>query len=155
VTELEQLFDHMKECSKSAFEEFGHCTPMFVTLEPPLIMPVPFRNLNEKRTLVSLVKAIFKEQKVQRYGFAFEAWFATAKLEPVVDISKVIQPSERPDRQECIYVMAEEKGKPARCGMWKIKRTKKGWGKVVEFMKMDGAEEIGMFRNMLGTEILQ
>lgn len=156
MTELEDLFETMKTTSKQTFEKFGEHVPMFLAPEAGLVMPIPHRNMAEKRMLVSMVKAIFKEQRVTRYGFAFEAWMATIPLvhKASIDIGNVTLPSERPDRQECIMIITEEKGKPPITGMWLIKRNKKGRGKIGEFQLLDGAEEVGAFRNMLGTEIL-
>jgi hypothetical protein len=156
MSELEDLFEHMKHSSKNVFKKHGTCVPMFMTIEPPMIIPMPWRDLTEKRFLVSMIKALFKSRGVVRYGFAFEAWMATQPItdETIIDVAKIVPPSDRPDRTEGISVIAEEKGMKPLAGYWPITRDKRGRGILGEFQKMDGSEDIGMFRNMLGTEVL-
>jgi len=156
MSKLKDLFESMKHASKATFKKHGECVPMFVTLEPPLIIPVPWRDLQERHFTVAMIKALFKEHNVTRFGFAFEAWLATEYLkDKVVDIDNIVPPAQRPDRQECILVIAEEKGLPTMAGMWPITRDKKGRGIIGEFkLSDDSFETIGAYRNMLGTEVL-
>lgn len=152
---LEELFLHMKNTAERVFAKYGECLPVFVTLEPPMILPCAFHDLAEKRMKVAMIKALFKETGVKRYGFAFEAWFASEPVRGLaVDIAEVTPPSEREDRKEAIIVVAEEKGMAPLHGMWIIERDRKGRGRLADFSRPDHADELGLFRNMLGTEIL-
>lgn len=156
MTDLEKIFEMVKGASKVAFELHGRCPPMFLTLEPSLVIPALWQDLEGKSAMISMIKALFKEYNVQRYGFAFEAWIAMEDTpkDGVIDIAAVVPPSQRADRQEAILVMAEEKGLPTLQGMWPITRNKKGRGKIGKFKQPDNFEALGVFRNMLGTEIL-
>lgn len=159
MSELSDLFEAMKNASKEIFEKHGECVPVFITLEPPFIIPTPWRDFTEKNIQVAMIKALFKEHNVKRFGFAFEAWMSIEVLDDdkVVNVADIVAPSERPDRQECIMVIAEEKGLPAKFGIWPITRDKKGRGIIGKFKQSDGEEsfeQVGAYRNMLGTEIL-
>lgn len=155
-TDLEALFELVKATAKRVFEENGQCVPIFVTMEPPMVIPCVFSNAGEKRMQVALVKALFKERGVKRYGLAFEAWFsAMENLGKSIDVDALTPPSENPDRKECIFVTAEEKGMPPLGGVWYIERDRKGRGKIKKFEVPKGEyDSIGAFRNMLGADIL-
>jgi hypothetical protein len=70
-----------------------------------------------------------------------------------VESTDMLPPSQSPNRQECIFILAEEKGGLTKTGQFPIKRDgeKVSTGEFIHFEK--GSTEMGMtFSNMFGED---
>lgn len=149
---LENLFEHAKTQAREIFLDQGNCMPVFITLDPTMIIPFVFGDNNEKRILADAIRAIFKQEKVSGYVYVFEAWMAMEKRgdRKTIDTDKLVPPSQRPDRTEAIVIMAENKNGETMNGIYPIIGKKQ----LGPFEKSDHMEAIGSVRNMLGMDVL-
>ena len=155
MTELEKLFDQVKEHSRRSMVEEGGIYPTFFCHIPdndacgviPCIWNSPF----QKRYVIEQVKAKFRELKIERYAFYGESWMTDrrglAADEPT--------PAERMAvRQEVIFVYAENRNGCAKAGWWPISDVA-GQVTLGDFVARDAeAYSAGnMFANMFGVDI--
>lgn len=161
--ELRSFFNFVKDHAALIFVERGELVPMFFVQHqdgPMAIVPCPWRDHGEKRMMIEALKRVIKMTGgAQYYAFVCEAWMAKvpAPEGAVFDASKETPPSQRADRYEAVWVVAEEKG-TAFGGFFKISRDKDNKPSVGEFEEMTepgGMIMMGPFRNILGHEVLQ
>jgi hypothetical protein len=152
MTELEKLVEFTKERSRAIFNEDGEIVPTFFCHVPNVngygMIPCHWENSEQKHLIVCLVKTKFLELGVDRYAFVAESWIANRSGNESADL---LPPSQSPNRQECIFIHAEEKGGLSKTGQFPIKRDGE---KVLtgEFVNFEGGlTGIGMiFSNMFG-----
>jgi len=152
MTELEKLVEFTKERSRAIFNEDGGIIPTFVCHVPNVdgygMIPCHWEDGRQKHLVVCLVKKKFLELGVDRYAFVAESWTANRTGDESTDM---LPPSQSPNRQECIFIHAEEKGGLSKTGQFLIKRDgeKVSTGEFVHFE--EGLTGIGMtFSNMFG-----
>jgi hypothetical protein len=107
-------------------------------------------NSRQKHLVVCLVKEKFLELGVDRYVFVAESWTANRTGDESTDI---LPPSQAPNRQECIFIHAEEKGGLSKTGQFPINRDgeKVSTGEFIHFE--EGPSELGTtFSNMFGED---
>lgn len=113
------------------------------------IFATPWGNTEEKHLTVEAMRAIMHTEQAQAYSLLTEAWMATVEGDEAKRPYDGPPPSERPDRQECVVMMAANRAGEHRHVHLKIVRGKKG--ECAELKRIDGPEDriSTLFDNLL------
>jgi len=76
-----------------------------------------FENNDDKQSTLNMYATILAVQQIQMYSFASEAWMARENPGPFV------APSQRSDRQECLFILTCDKQNNHYHTMLKVERT--------------------------------
>ena len=150
---LEELFNHGKEFAKHAFEEQGFLCPMWLIETAngehfPVM--VPFETRSDKIAAVEALKELLQSKKAVRYVSMVEAWTKAVKTREEMDRLYEAGPlSEHPDREEILYILAEDKHH-MRSGIFRIIRPVNGDPYLSEFeAHPENCESEGTFTHLL------
>ena len=103
------------------------------------IYATPWSNTREKHLVTLCMKDIMREKHCTAYSLLVEAWMATVAGEEAKEPYDGPPPSERPDRQECVVIMAvDHAGKHVHKHLM-IKRDAEG--RCAELRRLDGPED--------------
>jgi hypothetical protein len=156
---LEQLYNHGKKFAALRFNADGHLAPMWImeTINGkhiPVVMSMEV--MADKDRCAAAIQELLTQKQAVRYVSLLEAWMATvdktATRQELYDELAVVPVSERPDRQEVIWVIAEDRHHKL-AGYYTIIRPKIGKPRVGDYIEQHPAEKgevEGRFVNMLG-----
>lgn len=147
---LRELFDRHVEFAKTIFDRQGEIHPMWVGQDSNGVlypMMAWISDQEDKEQTISKVREIFIKHNVVRYVAMIEAWMVTAnKDENPYDV----KPSERPDKEEVVWLIGEEIGHKPIAGHMKIVRDADNNGTLQDITVMDSSEDIrGLFTDVL------
>lgn len=143
---LRTLFDACRNSAAKVFRLSGGMVGCF-TIEFPSgrlrSIPIMWGSNEEKHLKLAMARALFQGAGIVRLVYTTEMWFLPVVREsgerPDFDNAPI--PSESPDRQEGLFVMAEERGDPSTLGAVAIitrdesgKPTLGEWDASGEFM---------------------
>lgn len=108
---LAEFFEDIKTAAIGRLNEFGAdqtpSTFFLLTDDGVVVIPCPWRNNDEKHAMVATVRSTAQGLKVRCYAFVTEMWMATIERDRSGDIDMTIVPSEHPDREEGLMIIAE------------------------------------------------
>jgi hypothetical protein len=113
---LDQLFEDTKRRVRDHFEKTGEVPGAFLCVtedHEAFAFEAPWSNPDEKAASFSVLRDAFRARGVVRYAFASEVWMSATKSGP---------PSEAPDREEGVEVLAVDRDGSRRGTMAKIAR---------------------------------
>lgn len=107
---LDGLLANAENFARHAFKHQGEVVPMFIAVHGGHVhvIAAPWRDEGEKHVMVATLREEFRELGIERFAFMVEAWMVAAK--PDADLSNLPRPSEHPDRQEVVHILAMERG---------------------------------------------
>jgi hypothetical protein len=113
------------------------------------IFMTPWGNSREKRLVIETMRDVMREKRVSAYSMLTEAWMLRV---PGVTSEKEYtgpMPSESPDRQECVVMMAANKAGEHRYQTMETVRDAEG--KCIELRQLSSVEDrfTGVFDNLL------
>lgn len=118
------------------------------------IFATPWSNWQEKQLTVGAMRLIMRKHGTIAYSLLVETWYAHATAEEVKQKEYVgPPPSERPDRQEAVAIMAANREGQTTHRMFEIIR--KMDGRCRELRRLDGPEDSvtsGLFDNLLDNK---
>ena len=122
---LDELFEHGKHFAKHAFEVQGYLCPMWLVETSdgkhfPVLMP--FSSRDDKLRAIEALKEFLQDKKAVRYVSMVEAW--TKTFDDTEEANRLMEAgplSEHHDKDEIIYVIAEDKHH-SRSGIFRIIR---------------------------------
>lgn len=153
---LDEIFNHGVEVSKMLFEAQGELQPMWVGEDNsgsilPIMGQMPERN--ERDGFAYALKRLLESRGIIRYVAMLERWMVIGKVKEMpksVELGASIQ--SHPDRQEAIWVTAEDKkSNETRSGYYVILRPEHGKAKLAPFKHMDSSQSEGRFAKLLTT----
>lgn len=160
--ELKEVFDMGVNCAQIAFPVVGAVFPTWfgVTAEGKIV-PIAARQMDDKDATLAKVKEAFKEEGVVQYVSVLESWMLKTAEEDVAKAAiKAIEEgrmavSEHPDREEAVFVAAEDGHGGSISGFMKIIRPEKGNPVLGELeMLPTGTHSSGRFVDLLGSPAL-
>ena len=157
---LEQLYNHGKGFAAAQFNAEGAISPMWIleTIDGKHIPVVaPMEAMADKDQFAAAIQELMQLKRAVRYVSMLEAWMATVdkdiNRQELYDELAVVPVRERPDRQEIIWVIAEDRYHKM-AGYYTIIRPENGPPRVGEYIehhyKTEKGEVEGRFVNLLG-----
>lgn len=135
MTDLDEFFTKVQSFAKINFNKFGEHMPMFyVDVGSKIdILPAPWQTNQQKEQMLAVMRMGVEMDAIKFCSFVTEVWFSVVdKPESrVVDMANITPPSQDPDRQEMLMVIAIDKI-GHRIIAWEIKRGS-GKPKLVAF----------------------
>jgi len=117
------------------------------------IIATPWGGPEQKHLTVEAMRSVMRKRQIIAYSLLVEAWFAHAERDEVNadGTIKGPMPSQRPDRKECVCILAQDHYGARRNLHLEIIRDKSG--RCAELRKMTGAEDVitGIFDDLLHT----
>jgi hypothetical protein len=114
------------------------------------IFATPWGNNREKYIVIETMRDIMREKNATAYSMLTEAWMLRVQGVGITEENyKGPMPSESPDRQECVVMMAANRDGEHR---YQTLETVRGAeGKCVELRPLSGTEDrfMGIFDNLL------
>jgi hypothetical protein len=117
------------------------------------IFATPWGNNREKHIVIETMRDIMREKSATSYSMVTEAWMLHVQGVGVTEENyKGPMPSESPDRQECVVIMAANKDGEHRYETLETVRGDKG--KCVELRLLSKIEDrfTGIFDNLLNSK---
>lgn len=116
---LQALTEHAQNILIERHEE--SLMPMYhIVGDEQLIIGCPWTNEKEKVATLRTIKAEAKKQNATMIGFVCEMWMTVHDTS--VDVTKVVPPSQSPDRIEGVLAVATD-GTDTKANCWKIVRA--------------------------------
>jgi hypothetical protein len=117
------------------------------------VIPCLWQNSFQKHLVLGRVKAKIKELNIDHFGFYAESW--------ITDRSGLATDEPTPqkrliDREECIFIYAEQKDGLSKSGYWPITESG-GKAPLGDFVRYNGSPTSmrTTFANMFGVELFQ
>jgi hypothetical protein len=113
------------------------------------IFATPWGNNREKHLVIETMRDVMREKHAAAYSMLTEAWMLRVTGDAAKGEYKGPMPSESPDRQECVVIMAANRDGEHR---YETLETVRGAeGKCVELRQLSGTEDrfTGVFDNLL------
>lgn len=122
---LDQFFGVVTDAVKNCFDKFGEHKPIFYVADGSgniaLLPGMSTARWQQDLMLLSMRMGV-DSGAFQYCCFVTEAWFATETRDsPVIDMAKVVPPSQRPDRREMVVIIGIDRGHH-KLASWEIKR---------------------------------
>jgi hypothetical protein len=114
-----------------------------------MIFATPWSTNNEKRLVIASMRQIMKETRCTAYSMLTEAWMLRVMGDAAKGEYKGPMPSESPDRQECVVVMAANSDGEHRYHT--LETVRAADGTCTDLRQLSGAEDrfTGVFDNLL------
>jgi hypothetical protein len=113
------------------------------------IYATPWGNTREKHLVIETMRDVMREKRCTAYSMLTEAWMLRVTGDAAKGEYKGPMPSESPDRQECVVVMAANKDGEHRYHT--LETVRAADGTCSELRQLSGAEDqfTGIFDNLL------
>jgi hypothetical protein len=154
---LDALVTGVRGAVEKMFAELGEVRPLFFleTQEGELIViPASWGNRAEKQVIVLAVQEICRIKKVRRAVIVTEGWMVAR---PAGHPTEDLTPSEEPDRQEVLWIVAQTNVEGERGAGWlrHIVRDAGGKPSLAEAREMDTSTTTSIFDGIVGGRVLQ
>jgi hypothetical protein len=148
------FFDIVKRTATEAFDEHGEVQPIFfmwLTEEDQIqLLPANWSNHDDKDAKFLAMRMALEIGFCKFVCVVHEMWTArdTVPADGVVDVSKIVPPSQRADRGEILMIAGTDLTQ-CRIGHWEIKRPTKGKPRLGAYQEPDDLEMLsGAFRGL-------